>query len=408
VSEETGKPLCPLSLVDRIFETAEELHKSTAARLATYQLETCADPPFSPWDATFQRLSAGGLLPTGPVEEDMPGMFPRRPLVLRLAWDGGDAVPTCSTALYDDAAWKEQRAAGAELEWALLEAATRDAPPVLLGVPRVLLVPAEQEARPSGKGTSPREAPAEAASAGATGAPSPTTARSEGGAALLPPLSSEVSQVRLPASLLQKSVRRGFCSSAPLLEACTALLHGKGEGGAATAAPPRGGPFAMLSTLWGAMLVDAAPFDAPADGAALGIEQLLALSLIARADPGWAPPPPLARKAVAAALRTQGRDCNQWLGFMDKFYEPKGPHYGWSLVPPPPPPPEEEDEEEEEEEAQEEEGRAGELRNTLLVAQAAVGGAIRWGRWDRFDGEPAGASAFPWPGRSATATVSVT
>ena len=68
----------------------------------------------------------------------------------------------------------------------------------------------------------------------------------------------------------------------------------------------------MLSTVWGCMLVDASPFDAPSDGSALGLEQLLVLSLVARADPGWALPPALARKATAAALRTQQRPCNQW------------------------------------------------------------------------------------------------
>ena len=37
--------------------------------------------------------------------------------------------------------------------------------------------------------------------------------------------------MRLPASQLQKALRRGFCSPAPLLEACSALLRGGGGGG---------------------------------------------------------------------------------------------------------------------------------------------------------------------------------
>ena len=42
----------------------------------------------------------------------------------------------------------------------------------------------------------------------------------------------------------------------------------------------------MLMGTWGSMLVDASPFDTPTDGLALGLEQLIALSLIARALPG--------------------------------------------------------------------------------------------------------------------------
>ena len=43
---------------------------------------------------------------------------------------------------------------------------------------------------------------------------------------------------------------------------------------------------------------------------------MLALTLIARADPLWTLPPLLMRKAVAAALRVQASDANQWIGFV--------------------------------------------------------------------------------------------
>ena len=54
-----------------------------------------------------------------------------------------------------------------------------------------------------------------------------------------------------------------------------------------------------------------------ADGdGALGIDSLIALWLVALADPGWAMPQTLARRAVAAALRAQPRDCNAWVGMV--------------------------------------------------------------------------------------------
>ena len=80
----------------------------------------------------------------------------------------------------------------------------------------------------------------------------------------------------------------------------------------------------MLTAVWGGMLADSQPFEAPEDGSALGIEQLLALTLVARADPSWALPAQLRSKAVASALRTQAREANQWIGFGSQrvvFYE---------------------------------------------------------------------------------------
>ena len=62
------------------------------------------------------------------------------------------------------------------------------------------------------------------------------------------------------------------------------------------------------------MLAEAMP--AATSAGALGIDSLLALWVVALADPEWIMPPRLARQAVAAALRAQGRDTNQWVGFM--------------------------------------------------------------------------------------------
>ena len=63
VNDETGEALCPATLVDRVFESAEELHEATGGvQLATYELEVCADPAFAPWAVMAQRLSSAGLL----------------------------------------------------------------------------------------------------------------------------------------------------------------------------------------------------------------------------------------------------------------------------------------------------------------------------------------------------------
>ena len=62
------------------------------------------------------------------------------------------------------------------------------------------------------------------------------------------------------------------------------------------------------------MLAEAMPAATSLD--ALGIDALLALWLVSLANPEWELPPILARRAVAAALRAQARDANQWVGFM--------------------------------------------------------------------------------------------
>ena len=72
-------------------------------RLATYELCACADPPFVPWATMAQRLTSAGLLPTGDVADDTPAMHPRRPLVVRVAWQGGESPLTAATSLYHNA-----------------------------------------------------------------------------------------------------------------------------------------------------------------------------------------------------------------------------------------------------------------------------------------------------------------
>ena len=126
-------------------------------------------------------------------------------------------------------------------------------------------------------------------------------------------------------------------------------------------------------------------------------------------------PPSLARKAVASALRVQQRPANQWLGFMHRDFAPNGELVGWQLEPhaedkPSSPTPKDGARSDIGAGWRSVEGRAGsdecggarsaarsvELRNVLLVAQAAVGGSIRWGRWDKFVGEPTGAAVVSY------------
>ena len=109
----------------------------------------------------------------------------------------------------------------------------------------------------------------------------------DGSSLLLSQPSKTMTRIRLPASLLEKSIRRGsgICSSAPLVEACTELLH-------PTKAYP-GSTFAFLKTLWGCMLVDSSPFAESHD--CLGLTSILLLSLIAKADPTWVMPRSLRR-----------------------------------------------------------------------------------------------------------------
>jgi len=247
-----------------------------------------------PWREMEQRLAAAAQLPADSPPEDgghasEVGMHPRRPLVVLVQWGGGDAIPTSKTWVYERsrvvaAAAAAEARAGDEVEWSWLEPTSRMAPSVLLGVPRRLI-----------QGAGSATADDEQAANLATAAP----ARRADATSLLPTLSSESTQIKLPASLLTMAVRRSFCSTAPLLEACTALLAPRGV-------PHRGATFAMLSAVWQAMLVDASPFDAPADGAALGLAQLLVLSLVAKADPSWALPPSLARKVQAATITLHG------------------------------------------------------------------------------------------------------
>jgi hypothetical protein len=209
---------------------------------------------------------------------------------------------------------------------------------------------------------------------------------------LLPPPSANIEQIRLPASLLQKAIRRGagLCSPAPLLESCTTLLLSNNQ----SKSPPPGSTLAMLKTIWGCMLVDASPFD-DADEC-LGLPSLLLLSLVAKADPGWVMPASLRRAAVACALRTAKSAPSQpWLGFVKRSDD------WWKL-----------DDKKPSTKSTATttaaaaaaavvssdlaDQKASNLRNMLRAAQSVVGGRLAWVKWNKFIGDASAAAALSY------------
>ena len=75
----------------------------------------------------------------------------------------------------------------------------------------------------------------------------------------------------------------------------------------------------------------------------------------------------------AAALLTlpgsSGRG-EQWLGYVKRENAPDGQAVNWRL------------EDTDAEQLLDGEQRAAELRNMMLTAQAAIGGSVRWGKWN--------------------------
>ena len=319
VCEETGDPLVPLELADFV-GTADELHERIGQDgLVTYAMHVAGDPAFQNWTVLHQRLDAAGLLPNNESSRKLP-------FVVTVDWEGGeDSLPTGSWGTYAS----NEMDPNNEYQWALIEGATREAPAVLLGVSPCLVVTTQavDDSENNGRGTVARASD------------------------VIPALSSEVEQLRLPASLLQKAVRRNFCSPVPLLEACSLLLRGCQLGQTQDKKnPPRGGVLELLCTTWRAMLEDASPFAAPKDGSMLGFEELLLLSLVAAAEPLWMLPMPLIRKTIATVIRTQHQPAN----FINIEKTSDDVERNWNLV----------------------NDGGGKLQNMLQIMRAAVGGKI--------------------------------
>jgi 3-methyladenine DNA glycosylase/8-oxoguanine DNA glycosylase len=323
--DETGQPLCPAHLVDQTFANGEELHGHTNGDICTYEMATTADEAWMGWDAMRRRLLAAGIL-TKPASAASPsssalvvaeGFEAVVTVITCTDDDNDDGAPVATTRLLTQAVL-EMATDRPDARWALLEGRSRDGAAVILSAPAWLVDPVSSSPSPASSSqalVASSEMPR--AGAGADDGDGERRQHAPLSTALLPRLSNEARHVRLPASLVQKAIRRRagvLCSAAPLLEACRALLLPPSGGTCDGARPARGASAAFLRAVCSSMLAEAMP--AATSAGALGIDSLLALWVVALADPEWIMPPRLARQAVAAALRAQGRDTNQWVGFM--------------------------------------------------------------------------------------------
>ena len=287
-TREDGSPHVPPSLLDVEFADGAALHAAMSADcepgcelapVVTYSMVTCADPCWVPAPVMRQRIVAAGEaarpglvcvlrwsgVPSGgvsggaatrlrvsylPFEQGM-----LRPLGMpRGGANDGETGGAEGGGALETVEWMEegtQENVEEEGEvWSLVEGATRGAPSVLICASRALVLPGGNDSNNDSNSLAAEpEAAAGAAEmdgadgTAAGGAASPAAGDSLG---LLPPLSQESRSVKLPASILQKSIRRSsaLCSPMPLLRATAALL-----GAGRTESPPRGGARACCWTM---------------------------------------------------------------------------------------------------------------------------------------------------------------
>ena len=173
----------------RVFDSAAALHEELVdtERWATYDLEVVPDSTFGPWRVLLERLEAAGV-------EEGTQLF-----LVEARWSQETPVLMGSWGYYK-ANWSDMPKGSDSMQWALLEGGTRDGPAVVLGASSSLLTAAPQTKL---EGPEPQ-------------------ANTTSAVPVVPPLAN--SDVRLQSSQLQKSIRRGFCSAAPLLEACRSLV----------------------------------------------------------------------------------------------------------------------------------------------------------------------------------------
>lgn len=394
-----GCCVCPPSFVGRSFDSAVDLYaalppSSVSSRSSSsassimkldYSMEVVADPAFAPWEFVQARLQSCGLLD---AREDDKGGEILGPLlyVVQIQWDGESQIS-------GGISWYKEYIASSnypkdDLQWAIIEATQRDMPSVLVGAPLSLVEHSERNQgvildTQNGQDLEAIDDYDETTTVGCD-------------SDLVPPPSAKVSRIRLPASLLQKAIRRGsgLCSQIPLLEACEALLLSKTNSVSHQSKPlMEGSTLAMLKMVWGCMLVDASPFNDSHD--CLGLPSLVLLSLVAKANPQWIMPMSLCRAAVASALRTANSAPSQpWLGFVarsDDWWKledgalPTGTTTAKALAP------------NSEYSANQ---KATNVRNILRVAQSVVGGRLAWGKWNSFIGDPSAAAVLSYLNKS--------
>ena len=398
ISRDRNGIIVPNNFVGKTFASGSDLHAALSEvvvgtingdgsindryELATYEMEPLADPSFSSWEFTQARLISAGLIKTNNEDDDNDDSnteINKGPFVVQISWDG-EANITGTVTWYDDIP-DGSNDDNDGIQWAIIESNDhgKQIPPVLVGAPRDLIEHRQlnienleevdtgidlDEGISNGSSTKDDASIVDDSNEDKVGS-------AGSGNDLLPPPSKFVSQVRIPASLLQKSIRRGngLCTPSPLLQACASLLLPE------KARP--GSTLAMLKAVWGGMIVDASPFEDSSD--CLGLPALLLLSLVAKADPEWTMPPPLRRAAVIAALRTAtSAPSQQWIGHVRQSDN------WWHLESVDSEPSDGNDE------------RATSLRNILRTAQAVVGGRLAWGKWSRFIGDQSAAAVIAY------------
>jgi hypothetical protein len=289
-------------IVGKTFESAKDF---VSAFQATYAMEAVADPAFAPFEFVQARLESSGLLEKR--EDSVP------PMVVQMEYDGKSAVNACIM-------WYDQyKLATPDPDthlWGMIE---NDGKAVVVGVTPLLLGDSSSMEMESMDENVAENADTYSEKDGAS-----VTRHSENGDQssndytnglakdMIPQLKSQKASIRLPASLLEKAIRRGcgLCSTAPLLEAANSLLLSTLDG-----RPIHGATLAFLNTAWKCTLVDASPFESDSPITSLGTECFCLLSLVAKVSPTWQMPPSLRRAAVAGVLRVARSPRNQtWVG----------------------------------------------------------------------------------------------
>lgn len=348
-------------LLGKSFKNAKEFYKAWNSTKShhtspmpqiTYGMEVIADPAFASWEYIHHRLMSSGLYKDDDDADD-DGTESLHPYAITIDWDGRSCRTTSTVCWYREI--YNTRTNKDTYQWSLIESDHREFPAIVVGVSRSLVAD-NHEFCVAPESTDDSEQP---------------SIHEPRDGDFLPPLSTKTLKVLLPASLLQKSIRRGstLSSSAPLLEACADLQLPSRE-------PRDGSTLAMLRAIWGCMLVDASPFD---DGDEyLGLPSLLNLTLIARADPSWRLPVVLRRAAVLSALITASiLDVQPWIGYVRRDDS------WWTL-------------EKQQKNTKGQDAKSLHLRNLIRVCQVGAGGRVAWGKWDKFTGDTSAAAALAY------------
>lgn len=287
-------------ILDQTFDSATDLGSFFRA---TYAMEAVSDPTFASFEFVQSRLESAGLLDGG-AEDFIP------PMVVQLEYDGNASINGC-ILLYDE--YVNATADPNTHLWGMVE---NDGKTVVVGVLPTLL-------ESSATNVTPHSASSEVETESEIG-----VAKNEKQLAsddqdstdyfslspddIIPQLKPSDSRIRLAASLLEKSIRRGsgLCSITPLLEASHTLLCSQTDVGG----PIPGATLAFLNTAWKSIIVDASPLESNHSDC-LGEDALCLLSIVARVDPLWQLPKSLKRAAIAGVARVASSAKNQtWIG----------------------------------------------------------------------------------------------